>query len=337
VLISTLEDPTTEEAIDALITTPSKYPRAKAYIERIQHTPPELREAIHQRALDSWTATLAKRRQERKDRGEVAGRPKEPMPYESLYNWKRWFRTMQDHPHSEGRFKFLGVPCVCKGFQPPHIEGARAMLGCLPRPRGNTVRGPLRYVFLRNAAALLCVPEKYQQVVTQLGVTIAANRSQQLYSTERFGNETRLGVNEVVRYFASVGVTTNDAESWRAWAAAYVDMELEERPASAWAPQLQQAKEQAHARINADPTWVLTRIHETSPGYYNPARENARTQRNTRNTTQHAAPTRTEVGPSSVTLDGDTRMAHADDAQEEDVVHLGYEDSEDEDDGMGPA
>jgi len=107
-----------------------------------------------------------------------------------------------------------------------HIEGARALLGFLPYHKGNTVRGPLRDAFLRNMAMLLCVPEQYQRMATQLGVTVTTPRCKQLYSTTQFSNET---VNDVVRYFASIGVTTDEAEAWRACAAAYVDMELRAR------------------------------------------------------------------------------------------------------------
>jgi len=338
VLISALEDPSSEEAITTLLTTPRLYPKAAAYIERVQHTPPELREAIHQRALDRWLEMQAMRHRERKERGEVAGRPREPMPYNDLNTWKKWLRIMRDHPHSEGRFKFPGVPCVCKGYQVPHIEGVRALLEFLPRRKGSVVRGPLRDVFLRNAAILLCVPEQYQRVTTQIGVTITTPRRKQMYSTTQFGNETRLGVNDVARYFAYIGVTTDEAESWRAWAAAYIDMELEERPTSTHAQLLQQAREQARARINNDPNWVLTRVHITSPGYYNPATENSRAQRNTRRATERAPATfaNAEAGPSSVPLDGESHMHHADDAQEEEVVRLGYGDDQNEDDRMGP-
>jgi hypothetical protein len=339
VLIITYEDPQTEEAINALLTTPQKYAKAAAYIERVRHTPPELREPMHQRALERWSEMQTKRRQERKARGDVAGRPREPMPYDDIKDWKKWLKIMREHPHSEGNFKFPGVPLVCGGHQPAHIEGARALLGFLPRNKGGTERGPLRDTFLRSAATLLCVPEKYLQVVTQLGITITTPRRKQLYSPTQFGNESRLGVNEVVRYFASIGVTTDEAEAWRAWAAAYVDMELEDRPTSAHAPQLRRAKEQSHVRIKADPAWVLAGLHVSTPGFYDPARENTRPQRSMRSTTQHAsaAPASHEAGPSSVTLDGDSRMRHPDDAQEEDVVSLGYEDNENEDDGMGPA
>jgi len=41
-----------------------------------------------------------------------------------------------------------------------------------------------------------------------------------------------VGINDVARYFASIRVTTDKAESWRAWATAYIDMELEEHPTS---------------------------------------------------------------------------------------------------------
>jgi len=161
---------------------PGRNCKALAYVNRIRHTPPELHDEFHQRALDRWTELQATRRQERKERSEVAGRPREPMPYNDLNTWKKWLRIMRDHPHSEGRFKFPGAPCVCKGYQVPHIEGVRAMLEFLPRRKGSVVRGPLRDVFLRNAAILLCVPEQYQRVTTQIGVTITTPRRKQRYT-----------------------------------------------------------------------------------------------------------------------------------------------------------
>ncbi len=242
-----------EAALTALFMTPGKHRKALAYVERIRHTPPELRDEFHQRALDCWTDIQATLCQEREERGEAASRPREPSPYDDNATWKRWLRDMREHPQSEGNFKFLGIPCVCQGYQVPHIEGARALLGFLPRHKGSTIRGPLRDVFLCNAATLLCMPEQYQWVTTQIGVTITTPRRKQIYNTTQFGNETRLDVNDVARYFASIGVTMDEAESWRAWATAYIDMELEERLASTHAPLLQQAKEQARARIDNDP------------------------------------------------------------------------------------
>ena len=242
-----------EAALTALFMTPGKHSKALAYVERIRHTPPELRDEFHQRALDCWTDIQATLCQEREERGEAASRPRKPSPYDDNATWKRWLRDMREHPQSEGNFKFLGIPCVCQGYQVLHIEGARALLGFLPCHKGNTVRGPLWDVFLRNTATLLCVPNQYQRVTTQIGVTITTPRRKQIYNTTQFGNETRLGINDVARYFASIGVTMDEAECWRAWATAYIDMELEERPASTHAPLLQQAKEQARARMDNDP------------------------------------------------------------------------------------
>ena len=93
--------------------------------------------------------------------------------------------------------------------------------------------------------------QPYQQVTTQIGVAITTLRRKQIYSTTQFGNETCLCVNDVARYFVSIGVTSDEAESWRAWAAAYIDMELEECPTSTHALLLQQAKEQARASTMA--------------------------------------------------------------------------------------
>jgi len=150
---------------------PGRICKALTSVNRIRHTPPELRNELHQRALDCWMELQAMWRwdSEREEQGKVASRPREPSPYDDNATWKRWLRDMREHPRPEGK-KFLGVPCVCQGYQAPHIEAARALLGFLTRHKGNTARGPLRNAFLHNAAMLLCVPEPYQRVTTQLPV-----------------------------------------------------------------------------------------------------------------------------------------------------------------------
>jgi len=64
VLISS-HDPTNEAGITALLTTPSRHAHTKGYINRVQNTPPELREECHQKALELWAGLQDARREER--------------------------------------------------------------------------------------------------------------------------------------------------------------------------------------------------------------------------------------------------------------------------------
>jgi hypothetical protein len=58
---------------------------------------------------------------------------------------------------------------VGQGYQKAHIEGTKALLKFLPLSfTASTNRSPLRDAFLRAAAMLLCVPERYSQVLDQL-------------------------------------------------------------------------------------------------------------------------------------------------------------------------
>jgi hypothetical protein len=122
-------------------------------------------------------------------------------------------------------------------------------------------------------AALLCVPELYQQAVLQQGQTIAQTRSVKPYDTSKFGDADQLSINNVVHYLASIGVTATEAEGWRAWACAYIKMELEMDPDSTYTPMLRQARTRACAHIDNDQNLVLTGVHPTAPGNYNPGRE----------------------------------------------------------------
>jgi hypothetical protein len=186
------------------------------------------------------------------------------------------------------------------------------------------------------------MPQQYQCLVNQLGITIAASCTKDPYNPPLNSNEMRLNTNTVVHYFSTIGVTTTEAEEWRVWAAAYVNMELNEHPNSAYAPQLWQARDQAHARINSDPSWVLC-VHISCPGHYNLATPPPQLQppSNTTSIMHHATPhiqaaaDNAEAGPSSVTHDGDAHVPLLD-GELEDSVSLGYDD-EDEDSWMGPA
>ena len=64
--------------------------------------------------------------------------------------------------------------------------------------------------------------------------------------------KNHLGINEVAYYLASIGIIINEAETWQAWAAAYVEMELTEHLDSRHAQMLQQAQVCACACIDSD-------------------------------------------------------------------------------------
>jgi hypothetical protein len=245
---------------------------------------------------------------------------------------------MREVPQTGESFKYIGIPLVGKGYQTAHIEGTRALLSFLPLTmKGNALKGgPLRNAFLHSAAALLAVPERYTRTLTSLHQEIAQGvlpiSRAHSYREARFGDATHLGINEVARFFASVGVTADEAEQWRPWATAYIDMELEEHPNGSSANTLQEARTLAHRRIDQDSQWVLKKIHADAPGNYNPELERMRAERPPRE------PRQPEAGPSSVAT-GDSitlRSTHPDAAEASDV-QLGYGDGVDEDTRMGPA
>ena len=69
---------------------------------------------------------------------------------------------------------------------------------------------------------------------------------------------------------ASIRVSAEEAESLRAWATAYIKMELEEHPNGTNPSALRQARDEAHTHINRDLKWVLKNVHTDAPGNYNP-------------------------------------------------------------------
>jgi len=77
VLIAPRHDPTSQEEVDALFSDPARHNHANKYAERIQFTPPELREEIHQRTLDHWPDIQTARNRERMTQGV---KRKEPPP-----------------------------------------------------------------------------------------------------------------------------------------------------------------------------------------------------------------------------------------------------------------
>jgi len=221
VLISS-RDPTNEAGITALLTMPSRHAHAEGYIDRIRNTPPELREECHQKALELWAGLQDARRKERREgriaSGGVPPLPKEPSPHVSTAIWKKWLRNMREHPRTEGRFTFKGVPFVCNGYLNVHVDAARALLALLPlsskKSRPGTIRGPLRDTFLRSAAMLLNVHGMYGETITRLRLTIAPQRCAHFYNPSEFADESHLNCEHVACFLASVGVTVAKAETW---------------------------------------------------------------------------------------------------------------------------
>jgi hypothetical protein len=174
--------------------------------------------------------------------------------------------------------------------------------------------------------------EHYTQLVSQLGEEIAPGRSVTYYDEKRFDTTSTLNKDGIAKYLASIGVSANEAEDWQLWAAAYVEMELEEHPNSYHAQTLRQARDKACEHINNNPIWVLTKIHADAPGNYNPELVKARAL--CRTTTQP------NVGPSSATTKTSSRHpnpTHPDVTDDGETICLNYGDDQGKDLTMGPA
>jgi hypothetical protein len=173
---------------------------------------------------------------------------------------------------------------------------------------------------MRAAAALLAVPGRYQQSVANADFDIARDRLPLQYDVANLGPPESLNVQVITRFLALAGVSVDEAEGWRSWAAAFVATELAERPNGPGAAMLQEAQTMMQARINNDRSLVLQRVPANAPGYYNPHSTRA-TQQAT--AAQTASTPTVEVTPP---------------AAEEEHVALSYDDNEqDEDTRMGPA
>jgi hypothetical protein len=348
VLISPMDDPKTDKELDKLFLspTPKQHRFACGYIDRIRFTPPELRNDFHSNALERWEELQT----ERRSTGTAHnGKRSEPAPSMSVSIWKRWLKEAREQSKDK-QLRHPGIPFVGSGYQTIHIEGARALLSFLPltAKRAHMCGGSFRDGFLWAAAALLCIPGRYTQALSDLGQTIAHERSASTYDEAQFGAAASLSINQIGHFLASVGVTSEEAEKWRPWAAAYVEMELEARPDAGYAQALRHAKDLARARITNNPALVLTRINPNSPGHWTP--EGNQPQIEAQQETQQP-----EAGPSSITADppsaptelsvttrenledGDSHMPYAPSgAAGEEEPSPGYGDDLDEDTRMGP-
>jgi hypothetical protein len=300
-------DPSTDEKMEELLSDPSQHARAAGFAERVRFTPPELRSDVHRRAIERWPEIEAERRKTYKSNKHI-----EPPCTAGNSVWRRWLREAKEASKDQGEFEYSGIPCVHNKYQDAHIEGAKAMIALLPlNAKGFATRGPIWNTFIRAAAMLLCVPVQYTRTLTQLGLDIAQDSQLRYYDTSRFGDENHTGTNEVARYLASIGTTAEQAEQWRAWATAYVDMELEAYPNSSHATQLREAQARAHECVDQDHTLVLQNVSQSSPGYYYPGLRAPRTMR-----MQHATRARqpetdnTKANLSTGIVNDDVQMQH---------------------------
>ena len=266
VLISPDHDPNTKEKVDQLfasLASSRKRGRVAGYIDRIRYTPQELRGDIHNHALERWQALHTSWRQE----GDKIKRP-EPDPTADNGSWQRWLRTSRAQ---QGDFKYSGIPLIGRSYQTPHIEGMKAILCFLPHQRRGSINGRLREQFLHAAAALLSVPERYQETLTRLKMDIQPEHTlMPLYDETSFGAADHIDINTVASFLAHNGITTAEAEYWRAWATMYVEMELEKEPNGSYASLLKHAKGMAVNRISEDPKWILKTVSSIAPGNYHP-------------------------------------------------------------------
>ena len=260
----------------------------------------------------------------------------EPSPRAETQTWKKWLKAMRE---ADSSFEYIDIPWVGDGYIKAHIEGAKTINEFIPtNTKGQPNRGPLRDTILRAAAAVLSVPQRYPRIVGQLQLQIAEVRRTQQYDASRFGDENHLGTHTMVRFMASIGVPEGEAERLRAWAAAFVEMDLEKHPHSRCANDLRAAVQRARGLIDGDHALVLQTVPAGVPGYYNPRLEQNRAARAARRTqrAEERASGDAVAGPSSATLDRDAPMRAADD-HASDTVQLDYESEQDEDEQMGPA
>jgi hypothetical protein len=259
-------DPTDPTVIERLITTPGRGVFAAAFINRIRYTPPELREDVHIRALKRW-------RELRREHEQNSERPlkAEPQPRAPVDVWKVWLKKAYEASTPGYTYKYRGIPCVGLGYSTMHIEGAMAVLKFVPiTKKYTTMKGSPRDFLLCAIAMIGCVPGRYQKTMTQLGITTTKIRSSRRYDTEAFGPFESINMEVATRYMASVGVTTEEVERWRPWAAAYVDMEIDEQPNSTHTGGLKDARDMARMVIDSDHSLSLKRVNVGVPGHYNP-------------------------------------------------------------------
>jgi hypothetical protein len=259
-------DPTDPTVIERLITTPGRGVIAVAFINHICYTPPELHEDVHIHVLKQW-------RELRREHKQNSERPlkAEPQPRAPVDVWKVWLKKAYEASALGYTHKYQGIPCVGLGYLTMHIEGAMAVLKFVPiTKKYTTMKGSPHDFLLRTIAMIGCVPGRYQKTMTQLGITTAKIQSSSRYDTEAFGPFESINMEVATRYMASVGVTTEEVERWRPWAAAYVDMEIDEQLNSTHTGGLKDARDMARMVIDSDHSLSLKWVNVGVPGHYNP-------------------------------------------------------------------
>ena len=175
----------------------------------------------------------------------------------------------------EAHFHYPGIPLVGKGYQNAHIEGNRALLMFLPLNIKRTAihKGALQFNFLSTAAALLGVPQRFEQLLTQKQLPVYQVWRSDPYMEAQFSTTYNLGIEQIARFLAWNGVPPDEAEQWHPWATAYIEIELIEHPNGIHAPALKQAKDLACKHILDNASLALSSVHVDMPGNYNLALE----------------------------------------------------------------
>jgi hypothetical protein len=123
---------------------------------------------------------------------------------------------------------------------------------------------------MNAAAALLSVPLQYQQLLLQKKLPVQQGRRTNTYREAPSETTKRIGIEQIAIFLSKNGVHPDEAELWRPWATAYIEMEINKRPNSNHAPFLMHALDLTRQRIEEDPTLAfeqpqkIQRPHPTS-------------------------------------------------------------------------
>ena len=130
----------------------------------------------------------------------------------------------------------------------------KAILCFLPCKFRGSINAHLQEQFLHAAAALLSIPEQYQETLARLKMDIQPEHIwMPLYNKASFGTADHIDINTITSFLAHNGITTAKAEYWQVWATTYVEMELKKEPSGSYAPLLKYAKGMAVTRISRTP------------------------------------------------------------------------------------
>jgi hypothetical protein len=204
---------------------------------------------------------------------------------------------------------------------------------------GNAIRnGTLRHRFMNAAAALLGVPQRYEQLLEKEQIQVNEDRLNDPFTEGSSSNARTLSIGKLAKFLATNGVHPDEAEKWRPWATAYIEMELNRSTNSDHAPILIRARDMARKCIAENPAYVLRSVHADAPGNYNPALEQARKARRSEiEKNKDAIMTDTQQPPSCAAppiLTEDFAQTHILPMDEEGTVQISGWD--DEDTRMGP-